>query len=96
MVILATLRKGNHSGEAQVRRGHRKALYRRERNSLKGPHEEAEIQRRDLRHGKNLAFSKDKCLEKETVWSKVIPKKVEMGLKRMQELSKRRLGWRLA
>ena len=44
LVILETLRKGNHPGEASVRRGQRKALYRRERDPLKGPHEEAEIQ----------------------------------------------------
>ena len=43
---IVTLRKGNHSGEAQVRIGQRKALYKRERNSLEGSHEEAEIQRK--------------------------------------------------
>ena len=45
LVILVTLRKGNHPGEAQVRRDQRKALSRRERDSLEGHHEEAEIQR---------------------------------------------------
>ena len=95
LVILVTLRKGNHPGEAQVRRGRRKALYRRERDSLEGPHEEAEIQRKALRRGKNLAFSEDTCLEKERVRSKVTPRKVGVGLKRRQELS-RRWGWRLA
>ena len=30
LIKLVTLRKGNHSGEAQVRRGRRKDLYRRE------------------------------------------------------------------
>ena len=34
LVILITLKKGNHSGKAYVRRGRRKALYRRERDSL--------------------------------------------------------------
>ena len=29
LVILVTLRKGNHPGEAYVKRGQRKALYRR-------------------------------------------------------------------
>ena len=43
LVILVTLKKGNHPYEAYVRRGRRKALYRRERDSLEGPHEEAEI-----------------------------------------------------
>ena len=57
-----------------------------------GPHEEAEIQRKALRRGKNLAFSKDTCLEKERVRSKVIPRKVGVGLKRKREPSKRRLG----
>ena len=53
-----------------MRRGWTKALYRRERNSLEGPHEEAEIQRKALRRGKNLAFSEDTCLEKERVRSR--------------------------
>ena len=46
--------------------GRRKALYRREMDSLEGPHEEAKIQRKALRCGKNLAFSEDTCLEKES------------------------------
>ena len=41
-----------------MRRGRRKTLYNRERNSLKGLREEAEIQRKALRRGKNLAFSR--------------------------------------
>ena len=44
-------------------RGQRKALYRRERDSLEGPNEEAEIQRKALIQGKNLAFSDNTCLE---------------------------------
>ena len=79
-----------------MRRGQRKDLYRRERDSLEGPHEEAEIKRKALRRGKNLAFNEDTCLEKERVWSKVTPRKVGVGLKRRQEPSRRRLGWRLA
>ena len=55
---------------------------KRERDSLEGPHEEAEIQRKALRRGKNLAFSEDTCLEKERVRSKVTPRKVGAGLKR--------------
>ena len=96
LVILVTFKKGNHPGEAYVRRGRRKNLYRRQRNSLEGPHEKAEIQRKALRRGKNLAFSEDTCLENERVRSKVTPRKVGVGLKRRRELSKRRLGWRLA
>ena len=61
-----------------------------------GPHEEAEIQRKALRCGKNLAFSEDTCLEKERVRSKVTPRKVGVGLKRRRGPSKRRLFWRLA
>ena len=61
-----------------------------------GPHEEAEIQRKALRRGKNLAFSEDTCLEKERVRSKVILRKIGVGLKRRREPSRRRLGWRLA
>ena len=78
-----------------MRRGRRKALYRTERDSLEGPHEEAEIQRKALRHGKNLAFREDTCLEKERVRSNLTPRKVGVGLKWRQEPSKR-LGWRLA
>ena len=96
LVILVTFEKGNHPGEAYVRTGRRKALYRTERNSLQGPHDEAEIQRKALRRGKNLAFSEDACLEKERVRSKVSPRKVKVRLKRRREPSKRRLGWRLA
>ena len=59
-------------------------------DSLKGPQEEAEIQRKTLRQGKNLAFSEDTCLEKEEVRSKATPRKVEMRLKRRRELNKKR------
>ena len=79
-----------------MRRDRRKALYRRESDSLEGPHDEAEIQHKALRRGKNLAFSKDTCLEKERVRSKVTPRNVGVGLKQRQESSRRRLGWRLA
>ena len=73
-----------------MRRGRRKDLYRTERDSLEGPHEEAEIQRKALRRGKNLAFSENTCLEKERLRSKVTPRRVEVGLKRRREWSKRR------
>ena len=96
LVKLVALTTGNHPGEAQVRRGQRKDLYRTERDSLKGLHDEAEIQRKALRHGKNLAFSEDICLEKVSVRSKWIPRKIGVGLKRRREPSRRRLSWRLA
>ena len=96
LVILVALRKGNHPGEAYVRRDRGKDLYRIERDSLEGPHEEAEIQRKALRRGKILALSEDTCLEKERVQSKVIPRKVGVELKRRREPSRRRLGSRLA
>ena len=86
LMILVTLRKGNHPGETYVRRGRNKAFYRTERDSLEGPHEEAEIQRKALRRGKNLAFSEDTCLEKERVRSKVTPRNV--GVKRRREPSR--------
>ena len=74
-----------------MRRGRRKDLYRTERDSLEEePQEEAEIQRKALRRGKNLAFSEDTCLEKERVRSKVTPRKVGAGLKRRREPSRRR------
>ena len=75
-----------------MRRDRRKDLYRIERDSLEGPHEEAEIQRKTFRRGKNLAFSKDTCLEKEGARLKVTPRKVGVGLKQRREPSKRRLG----
>ena len=84
------LKKENHPDEAYVKRGQRKALYRRERDSLEGPHEEAEIQRKALRRGKNLAFSEHTCLEKERLRSTMTPRKVEVRLKRRRELSMRR------
>ena len=59
-------------------------------------HEEAEIQRKVIRRGKNLAFKKDTCLEKERVRSTVTLRKVGVGLKRRREPSKRGLGWRSA
>ena len=66
-------------------------IQNRERDSLKGAHDEAEIQRKALKHGKNLAFSEDTCLEKERVRSKVTPRKVGVGLKRRREFNKRKL-----
>ena len=69
-----------------MRRGRRKALYRREK-----AHEEAEIQRKVLRRGKNLAFNEDICLEKERLRSKVTPRKIGVGLKQRREPSKK--GW---
>ena len=69
-----------------MRRGRKKALYRRERDSLEGPYEEAEIQRKVFGQEKNLAFSEETCLEKERVRLKIIPRKVGVGLKRKWEL----------
>ena len=80
LVKLVALKKGNHPGEAYVSRGRKKALYRTERDSLEGPHEEAEIQRKALRRGKNLAFSEDTCLEKERMRSKATPRKITSQL----------------
>ena len=94
LVILVALEKGNHPDEAYVRRDWRKALYRRERDSSKGPHEETEIQRKTLRRETNLVFSQDTCLEKESARSKVTPRKVGVELKRRRELGKMRLSWR--
>ena len=74
-----------------MRRGRRKALYRREKDFLKGPHEEAQIQCKALRRGKNLAFSEDTRLEKERVRSSMTPRKVGVGLKRRRKLNKQRL-----
>ena len=62
-----------------MKRGQREALYRRERDFLEGPHEEAEIQRKALRR-KNSAVSEDTCLKKERVRLKVTPRKVGRGI----------------
>ena len=70
-------------------------IQKRKRESLEGPHEEAEIRRKALRRGRNLAFSEDTCLEKERVRSKVTTGKVGVGLKRRRKPSKKRLGWGL-
>ena len=78
-----------------MRRGQRKDLCKRERDSLEGSHEEAKIQCKALRCGKNLAFTEDTCLEKKRMRSKVTPRKVGFGLKWRWEPSKR-LGWSLA
>ena len=80
LVILVALRKGNHPGEAYMKRGRRKDLYRTESDSLEGPHDEAQIQRRALRPGNNLALSEDTCLVKERVRSKVTPEKSWSGI----------------
>ena len=79
-----------------MRRDRSKDLYRTERDSLEGLHEEAEIQCKALRRRKNLAFREEICLEKERVRSKVTPRKVGVGLKRRREPSKSRMDWRLA
>ena len=92
LVILITLRKRNHPGEAYVRRDRKKDLYRRERDSLEGPHEEAEIQRKALRRGNNLAFSEYTCLEKERKAVEGDPKESWSGIERMRQLNKERLG----
>ena len=48
-----------------------------------------------LRRGNSLGFSKGACLEEKRVRSKVIPRKVGVGLKRRGELSKKRWCWKL-
>ena len=60
-----------------MRRGRRKGLYRRERE---WSYEEAEVQRKALRPGKNLAFSEDTCLEKEKSAVEGDPKKGWSGI----------------
>ena len=67
----------------------RNALYKR-RDSLERPHEEAEIQRKALRRRKNLAFSKDTCLQKERVRSKVNPRKKGVRLKGTEEFTRKK------
>ena len=83
-MILVTLRKGNHSSE-----GPKKNFIQKREGLFRGAHEEAEIQRKALRRGKNLACSEDTCLGKERVRTKMIPRKTGVGLKRRRELSRR-------
>ena len=68
----------------------------RARDSLEGPHEEAEIQRKALRRKKCLVFMRRYMFRKKRVRSKVIPRKVGLGLKRKGELNKRKWNWKLA
>ena len=64
-----------------MRRGRRKKLYTDERGiPLRGPHEEAEIQRK-AETRENLAFSEDTSLEKKST-AEGNPKKIGMGLNR--------------
>ena len=74
-----------------MKRGRRKDLYRKERYSLEGLHEEAEIQRKALRRGKNLAFSEDASLEKKRVRSRVTQKRLELSCNGGG--SRIRVGW---
>ena len=65
-----------------MRRDQRKALHRREKDSLEGPHEEAEIQRKPLRRGKNLAFSEYTSLKEERKAVEGDPKKSWSGIEK--------------
>ena len=80
LVKLIALRKENHPGEAYVRRGRRKGLYRTERDSLEGPHEEAEIQRKALRRGKKLGLQLRYMLRKGKSAVEGDPKKSWSGI----------------
>ena len=57
----------------------------RARDSLEGPDEEADIQRKALRRGKSLALNEDTCTEKKGKRSNATPRKVRVGLKRREE-----------
>ena len=57
---------------------------------LEAPNEEAEIQPKASRRGKNLTLSENTSTEKEQLLSKVTPKKVGGVLKGRDELNKRR------
>ena len=58
-----------------MRRDRRKDLYRRESDSLEGPHDEAEIQRKALRRGKVLGLQRRYMLSKEKSVVEGDPKK---------------------
>ena len=86
--IVVMLRKENHLSEAKVRTGRSQALCRKARNSLEGPHDEAEVERKALKRRKNVILSKDTCAEKERMGSKKTLRKVRVRLKRRGELNK--------
>ena len=77
-----------------MRRDRRKDLYRTERDSLEGPHKEAEIQRKTW--GKCGLQRRYMLRKGKSAVSKVTPRKVGVGSKRRREPSRRRLGWRLS
>ena len=65
-----------------MRTDRRKDLYRTKRDSFEGPHEEAKIQRKALRRGKNLAISEDTCLVKGKSAVEGDPKKSCSGIEK--------------
>ena len=56
--------------------GQEKSFVKR-RYPLEGPHEEAEIEPKTMRQGKNSNLGADTCAEKERVRSKVTPRNAE-------------------
>ena len=74
------LKKETICCEAQVRRSRRKDLYRTERDSLEGPHDEAEIQRKALRSGKKLGLQRRYMLKKGKSAVEGDPKKSWSGI----------------
>ena len=48
-MILVALKKGNHLGKALREKGPKKRFIQNREELLRGPHEEAEIQRKALR-----------------------------------------------
>ena len=64
----------------------KKGCVQKRKDSMNGLNEEAEIHRKALRRGKNLAFSEDTCLEKERLWLKVTLRKVGVVVMRRKEL----------
>ena len=86
--ILVTLRKKNHPGEAHERYCRRKALYKKERDSLEGPM--SKQTREGLRPQRRYMFRKEKStLEND-------PEKFVVEIKRRKKLNKKKWGWRLA
>ena len=67
-------------------------MYRMERDSFEGPNEAAEMHRKAFNLGKKRAFSDEICLEKESVRSKVMPRKVGVGLKDRGWAERKSLG----
>ena len=78
-----------------MRRGRRKIFVQKREGLFRKAHEEAEMQRKALRRGKNLAQSRY-MLKKEMSAVEGDPLESWSGIEVEGELNKKKLSWRLA